>query len=152
MKGPQRTPTEIEATRAEIARLDRSGLTQQQIGEQLGMSQQLVSYNLRKIRHQYLKAQVINRHAIVIEKLAELKDIKREAWERYEQSKQTSSPDWRMLVIVLDCISAERELVGLDLGEKVKKKKPPSGPIDWDDFLSNIDLGNIAQTSKENDS
>jgi predicted transcriptional regulator len=84
--GPRRTKTEREADRAEAARLDRKGYTVTAIAKMIGVSKQQISYDLKRIRERHLKSCLEERAAKVAEKLEELRDIRVEAWQAWEQS------------------------------------------------------------------
>jgi hypothetical protein len=126
---------ERERDREEIARLDRMGLTQRQIGQQLGLSQQLVCYDLRRIRDRYLKAQLVERRAKVAEKMEELRDIKAEAWRAWDESRGAGKPNLECLRTVLSCVQQERELLSLDSVRRVEDTQPA---LDWDALLRDV--------------
>jgi hypothetical protein len=84
--GPRRSKTEREADRAEAARLDRKGYTVTAIARIIGVSKQQISYDLKRIRERHLKSCLEERSAKVAEKLEELRDIRVEAWQAWEES------------------------------------------------------------------
>jgi DNA-binding transcriptional ArsR family regulator len=173
--GPRRTKTEREADRAEAARLDRKGYTVTEIARIIGVSKQQISYDLKRLRRQYLKAALVERAAKVQEKLEELRDIRREAWEAWEQSKGALTdemaeeimqkllqmadnsgslriafargklqglrievaykPQYECLRILLSCVEAERELLGLD---SAKTTAVAQANLDWNALLRDV--------------
>lgn len=90
--GKIRTKTMKEEVLAVIARLDRRGYTQFEIAQELrrmglvDLSQPMVSKHLKQIREDYAEAKVAERHALVIEKLDQLREVRAEAWRAYDRS------------------------------------------------------------------
>lgn len=85
-----KNPTERERLRAEIAALDHRGYSQEQIGARLGMSKPTVNWHLKKIRARYRETQVEETRASIYCKLLQYRELRREAWEAWERSKEDS--------------------------------------------------------------
>jgi hypothetical protein len=111
------------------------GLTQRQIGQQLGLSQQLVCYDLRRIRDRYLKAQLVERRAKVIEILETLRDIRRESFEAWELSRTRGKPDTTCLMRALDTVRQEIALLGLSEAAKLHVLQ---AVVPWDKLMASI--------------
>lgn len=71
-----------------IARLYCQGKTQAEIGKQVGISQQQVSYDLKIIQKQWLKSSLVDIDTAKARELAKLDQIEREAWLAWERSQQ----------------------------------------------------------------
>jgi IS30 family transposase len=93
MPGHSRTKTERVIALEEVARLDRRGYNTYQIATKLGVSHQQVSYDLKAIRKQYAEATISTRAEYVAEKVQQLRDIEREAWDAWERSKEDKHRD-----------------------------------------------------------
>lgn len=83
-----------EQVLAEIAKFDRRGYTQRQIGEvlketfNLELAQTTISSYLKTIRTSYHKARMAEHADLVAEKLEQYREIRAEAWMAYERSKE----------------------------------------------------------------
>lgn len=82
------TPTEREELTLKIARMDRQGYNQYEIGEAVGLSQPRVSSYLKEIRERYNRSIIQEREALVKESESTYRDIMREAWLAWEKSKR----------------------------------------------------------------
>lgn len=71
---------------AEIARLDRRGLTHSEIARAVDLSPAMVPYYLKKIRARYAQAILQEREGLVEEKLYQYRDIRAEAWLAWDRS------------------------------------------------------------------
>lgn len=76
-----------EEALATTAQLNRMGYTETDIAKKLGVSQPQVSYDIKKIKERYRDAILQTRHAIVIEKLETLQDIRKGVTEEFQHSK-----------------------------------------------------------------
>jgi len=158
--GPKRTKTEREAARAEVARLDLQGWNTYDIARKLGVSQPQVVYDLRKVRERHIASMVQDRAELVAVKLAQYRATAKEAWLAYQQSKETAvktleeetqsqfgsrykigstterrTGDPRYLEVVLKCLQAERELLGLDAPKKLDAQVAQV-VLNWDALVS----------------
>lgn len=86
--GPKRSKLQREMDLAEIARLDRRGWTQLQIGQKLGLSQTMVSSELRRLMKRYKEAQMEDIQAKVGRKVRILEDLIHEAYKAFDRSKK----------------------------------------------------------------
>lgn len=93
-RGMARTPVQREEALLTVANLSRRGYSQSEIASKMGVTQQQVSYDLQIIKKRYAAMQEEDFLAYRYEKILQLKDIRREAWEAWEKSKE----DYRKLV------------------------------------------------------
>lgn len=84
------TVTSREAYLQRIAKLDRRGYSQFEIAEEVGVSQPLVSKDLKLIRTRYVEDQKKAREEYVAEKLSMYAEIRKEAWAAYDRSKKVA--------------------------------------------------------------
>jgi hypothetical protein len=96
--------------------LDREGYTVTAIAGIVGVSKQQVSYDLKRIRERHLKASIAERAAMVAEKLEELRDIRAQAWQAWEESLGHMADE--LVKKVLDRIKDEIERCST-LGDKI---------------------------------
>jgi len=83
------TVAEREERRALIAILDRRGYSNKQIANKVGVSLTQVVYDLAKINKRYIESQIKERELLIAYKIQQYKDIRKEAWEAWELSKQS---------------------------------------------------------------
>lgn len=72
----------------EVAELDRRGYSQGEIARKTGVTQQQINYDLKQIRQTYLEGAAETYALKVAEKKRQYRDIRREAWEAWEKSKE----------------------------------------------------------------
>jgi DNA-binding transcriptional ArsR family regulator len=125
MAAPKFTKTQREIHLAEVARLDRGGYTTTEIAANTGVTQQQVSYDLKVIRARYAKVVEQERKAKVWEKLALLRELRKEAWEAWERSKANSEKEVtdsvRRIVEAKDAEGRPRPLTAQDLKNAIEK-------------------------------
>ncbi len=73
---------------AEIARLYLRGITQAEIGEQIGVSQRQVSYDLAILRERWKQSSLIDFDAAKAEELAKIDALEAEYWQAWNESKR----------------------------------------------------------------
>lgn len=73
---------------ARIAKLDRRGYTQSEIGRIIGISQMQVCDDLKLVRKHYRDIANVEYREKVEEKRAQLRDIRKAAWQAWERSKR----------------------------------------------------------------
>ena len=83
-----RTEDEILRDRARIAELYLRGRKQWEIGQELGLSQQMVSYELGIIRKQWMESAVRDFDEAKGRELDRIDHLEREAWDAWERSKR----------------------------------------------------------------
>lgn len=83
-----RSRTQREERLTEVAAMHRRGMTQVQIAKALGVSQPQIAYDLRIVQSRYQATQLDELDALKAEKLAQYRDIRREAWLAWERSKE----------------------------------------------------------------
>jgi len=140
--------TAQEEVKSLIAKMDRRGWTQYEIKEGLkdkgiDLSQGMISNYLKKIREEYREVMFLNRKEKVEEKLAQYREIRKEAWEAYDKSRENAEkeqeefgldgdmegsevrikrilttegrlPDNAYLTTIMKTLESERALLGLD--------------------------------------
>lgn len=90
--------TAQEEVKSLIAKMDRRGWTQYEIKEGLkdkgiDLSQGMISNYLKKIREEYREVMFLNRKEKVEEKLAQYREIRKEAWEAYDKSRENAEKE-----------------------------------------------------------
>jgi len=88
MAAKKRTRIEIERDRLEIARLYLKGDIQADIAARLGMTRQMVGYDLKAIRSQWLAASLEAFDQRVATELAKIDNLEIEYWQAWERSTQ----------------------------------------------------------------
>src|SRR5262249_41025829 len=86
--GAKRTSIQRQHDRTVIARLYLEGKTQAEIGEQIGVSQQQVAYDLKKIKAEWREQRTFDYTQIQNKQLAKIDLIEQEAWEAFRRSQQ----------------------------------------------------------------
>lgn len=79
--------TETALKRHQIARLYLQGVTQEAIGEKLGIDQSNVSRHLAAIRDDWRKSAVSDYNEIKAAELAQINEVQRNAWEAWAKSR-----------------------------------------------------------------
>ncbi len=77
----------LEARQAEVAELYLQGRTQFQIAQQIGVSQQTISRDIKMIRRRWAKESVRYHQQMVQEEFHRLRMLERSYWEAWEASK-----------------------------------------------------------------
>ena len=133
---PKRTKFEREKDLLAISSLYLQGITQAEIGQRIGVSQQQISYDLKVLRKRWLQSSIVNIDEAKARELARVDHLEREYWEAWEKSKnpvktiaskkvdgqqtektiqgETGTGDPRYLSGVQWCINKRCEIVGLD--------------------------------------
>lgn len=89
MAATKRNATQIAHDRREIARLYlRERLTQAEIGDRLGMTRQMVTYDLRALRREWLDAGLMDLTEHKARELAKTNELERTYWAAWEQSQE----------------------------------------------------------------
>jgi DNA-binding CsgD family transcriptional regulator len=91
--GQNRTNTQREADRAEVERLDRRGYSQREIADRLKISPSTVCADLKAIRDDYRTTRQADRAEHVALKLAQLREVCKEAWEAWDRSKDNKEKE-----------------------------------------------------------
>lgn len=108
-----KSETEREQVLAFVAKLDRRGYTQfdikYELQRELGIdvSQPMISIYLKQIRLRYREQQIIERRVKVNEKVEQLRDIRREAWDAWRRSSEDATK-------MVEEFGSEMEAVGQD--------------------------------------
>lgn len=191
--GPKRSSEQVAKDFEILARMDRRGHTQREIADVLGLHPQQVFQDLKKLKKRYAEAIRVDSKESVDEKLAQYREIRKEAWISWELSKvdavkhveestpfgdcvacegsgktakggpckvcaatgkkggpykvtktkEARNPGIQYLQTVMQCLEAERELLGLDAPKKVEGKIGVNGKvqvgIDWDSFAQLVE-------------
>jgi hypothetical protein len=88
MPGPTRTTTELIIDRAEMVKLWRRGWTQQMMADKFGVSQPTISVQLKMLVREVVENQEKDVEALIAEKRAQYAELRREAYDAWERSKQ----------------------------------------------------------------
>lgn len=86
MAGVKRNKVKREEDRAKISRMYRSGYTQKQIAEEIGISQQTVSRDLNVVKGRWMKDADINFDQMRAEQLAKIDNLEAELWGAWRRS------------------------------------------------------------------
>lgn len=113
----KRTAGQIQQDRIAMIGLVRRGYTQSMIAEKLGVHQTQVSYDWKIVITQLRKEAEPDAKALLAQKLAEIREVKVQAWEAWERSKQDK-------VKRVEEQSDERECVVCGGGGKLTSGKP----------------------------
>lgn len=144
-----------EERRLIIAELHRKGYSAWEISCRIGITPQGVAKHLKAIKEMYRRATLEQRQALVNEKLDQYADIRKEAWEAWEKSKEDAVretveeietelggrtrtvvtregrlPGNEYLRTIHHALEAERDLQGIDAPKKVNVDQT----INWDVF------------------
>lgn len=154
MAATKRSDEQILRDRIEIAKLRMMGKTQDEIALKLGMTQQMVSYDLKEIRKQWAEELKTNMSEMIAEEKAKIDFNEQQAllgWEKSlgehkrKRSKQSQgghqtqsaevetilySGEVRFLQQALACSKERRELLGLDAPKRTEISGPNGGPIE----------------------
>lgn len=82
--------TEREEHLQKVALLDRRGWGQYDIARELGVSQALISKDLKIIRKRYVEAMHQSRDELIAEMIVKYQDVRRSAWAAYDRSETDS--------------------------------------------------------------
>jgi len=85
---PKRTPTEREEALAEVAKWDRRGYSVRAIAAKMGVSHVQVVYDLKIVKQRYRDTVLEERAALVAQKIEQLREVRQEAWNAWEASKE----------------------------------------------------------------
>jgi predicted transcriptional regulator len=83
-----RTPLKRERDLLAIARLSRRGFNLQEMADELGISPGTVSADLVRLRQRYKKDADEEHRVLIAEKRAQYREVRKEAWEQWERSKE----------------------------------------------------------------
>jgi len=87
----KRTPFQREKDRKEIARRYLQGETQAAIGRALGLTQQMISYDLARIREQWRAAAVRDIDELQAHELAKIDQLEVTYWQAWQRSLEDST-------------------------------------------------------------
>jgi hypothetical protein len=164
---PKRTPAQRILDRQEIAKLLRRGWTQQEIGDKLGIHRTMVQHDWKIVVRELVTAQTRDAEHLVAIKLAEIREVKKEAYEAWERSKKdgqkdvvtineagvkkTSKSKWGRLPeeaylgIIVSCLEKEIQLTGLNPAKSfVFKGQVTSEVFSWDGLFTKMRAEQIA--------
>ena len=159
MAAPKRSKIQIDRDRQEIARLYLQGVIQADIADRLGMTRQMVGYDLKAIREAWLKSSLSNFNERIAVELAKIDNVEVEywqAWQRSTQVKESSTAkiitdnegkerneagtkqeqmtgDEKFLAGVRWCIDRRLKLFGLDAPIKIDWRQTLPADMDGDE-------------------
>jgi predicted transcriptional regulator len=184
---PQNTKPKIEVSnnqlseyqhqqnKDKVAELYRRGLTRRYVAKQLNVSESQVAKYWKEIVAEYREDREDDIESAVFKKLEEYGEIKREAWEAWEKSKdpiekelyETVTSDFGVktlarrykegrlphsayLEIIMSCIKEERVLLGLNPVKNVTGSMAIGGvSFDWDLFVQEVNRPNLRNEAEE---
>jgi len=157
--GPKRTPKQREADLQRIVDLYVKGWTQWKIGQELGLTQQTVSNDLKEIHKQWREHTTLSLDDYKQKELKKLDRLEVEYWDAWQRSQedaktlkqksgtvptgatelremiqQETAGDARFLDGVLKCIDRRSKLLGLDAPVKTEVE----GQLSVEDLLLSI--------------
>jgi hypothetical protein len=160
VKPVYRHPSVVAEHRTEIMQLIRRGWTQTEIATKFGIAQETVSKDYRMILKEWREQRVELAADEIETKLAEYREIRSEAWAAWERSKldaekethvtgdsfstttrtkEGRTPANEYLRTVLNCLQAERELLGLDVVKEVHVKgQYLTAQVNWSDLAQHV--------------
>jgi hypothetical protein len=156
MAATKRNAAQIAANRRDIAHLYlRERLSQAEIGTRLGMTQQMVSYDLRALEREWVKAGLMDLTAHKAAELARINELECTYWDAWEKSlgireisttgktadgaahaqirKEPREGNPAFLAGVQWCIDRRCKLLGLDAPSRSELSGPQGGPIEVND-------------------
>lgn len=93
---------------------------QVEIGERIGISQQQVSHDLKRVREQWMQSSIRDFDAVRAEQLAKIDEVERQAWEGWRRSFESDKDgEPRYLDQVHKCIERRCKMLGLDAAQQV---------------------------------
>lgn len=150
---------EIVERRKKVGELYLKGWGQVAIAGQLGVRQSTVCDDLKQLCKAWRQSSIRDFDAMRDIELEKLNQVEREAWDGFERSKQPHQSattdgqagaqkarrtvrnqygDPRYLSVILDCIQARRELLGIDAPVKIAPTTPEGAPLTSEQRLSHI--------------
>jgi AcrR family transcriptional regulator len=88
--GSHRSKTKRERDLLAVARMSRRGFTLHEMAQELGVSPSTITLDLRRLRARYQKEAGEEHQVLVAEKRAQYREVRKEAWEQWERSKQNA--------------------------------------------------------------
>lgn len=161
-EGDERSKYQKQLDQLEMVRLLRRGWTISRIAEHFGLTETQVGYDMRVVLRDIRKERTKDVDALVTAKLEEYGEVKREAWDSWEKSKGPATKrtmkrietsrgeatettdseeavcgDPRFLKTVMECIEAERDLLGINAPKKIDV----NATVVWDAFAGALEEG-----------
>lgn len=169
MAANKRNATQIANNRREIVRLYlRERLTQAEIGARLGMSREMVSYDLRAMQREWLKAGFMDLTAHKARELAKIDELELTYWAAWERStgareisttgktatgaahaqirKETREGNPAFLAGVQWCIERRCKLLGMDAPTRVEQMGRTEIWMTWGDEVADAERAASAST------
>jgi hypothetical protein len=152
--GPKRTPEQVLRDRAETAKLYIQGWPQHEIAAKVGVTREQITYDLARIREEWVRQAQASMGELVARELAKLDRIEAEAWAAWERSrrnrerkrtKKTTGArdqleaaveseerdgDPRWLAEVRECVAQRCKLLGINAPEQHQHTGKDGGPIE----------------------
>jgi transcriptional regulator with XRE-family HTH domain len=88
MNGPKRHRTQVKKDRVLIAEMYIRGKYQSEIASELGLTQQQISYDLKKIQKEWQKTTTLALDEYKIKELSKIDHLERTYWQEWEESKK----------------------------------------------------------------
>lgn len=155
----KRTPLQLKQDRVRIAEMYIQGYYQSQIGEELGLTQQQISYDLKVIQRQWLKQTTMALDEYKARELAKIDYLEQTYWKSWRRSLEDTKADTlkarvgqgqsggqaqpiertvktenncgdpRFLQGVERCIEQRRKMLGLDAEQTIKLTGDRNRPV-----------------------
>lgn len=145
---PQNKKQIIAERRSRIAELYLKGWAQYKIGDELGVTQQQVSKDLKVLTNKWRESALVDVNEIKLKELARIDNLEKEAWEAWEKSKKdtqettkkakgkgktttykeqtvkdiTMYGDPRFFQTIQWCINKRCEIFGVDAPKKIENE------------------------------
>lgn len=124
---------------AAVADLYTRGWSQAKIGQELGVTQQQISYDLKIVRQRWLDSSIRDFDLARAQEIAKIDRIEVELWGAWERSNQEQPGDPRYMDGAMKCIHKRCELMGLDEPKKIALS---DGDSTYGPFLTEDDRRN----------
>lgn len=152
--GSNRTPFQREYDLERMSALYLTGKTQREIGEIIGVTQQQVNYDLKKLRKRWQESMIANINEVKNRELARIDELERTYWEAWDASRgerrrtlvtkrgtggddrtraqiitEVSEGDPRFLQGVQWCVEQRCKIIGLYAPAKQEVTGEAGGPV-----------------------
>lgn len=122
---------ELLSRRAKVAKLYLEGWTQEQLGQQLGVTQQSISNDLKVLREEWREAAKEDTEDLHAQALAQIKKALADLWDQWDLSKlnKYSQPDARLMNEIGKWFDRWTKLLGLNAPDKHELEISDLNPV-----------------------
>ena len=114
MSTNKRNPSQRDHDIRTAARMSLEGYTQTSIGDSLGVSQQQVSVDLSKARHEWKESTLVAVDELIKRELEKLQQCEDELWKGWRITLEDGKPNPRHVFGILACVRQRCEILGLN--------------------------------------